>query len=263
MLGKLVPLIGVQFILAALVLLNGAVPQAPLSSAEYFNPPYAYAWLNTIFLLPAGLGIAYISSKAFLAGGRMSIQLMGGGILALCTATMATWAGTTAQAIGFYYILLNLFGIFFGGVLLTSGVLLAQRDVVIPAPRRVPLAAATYAALAVFAGLTWLAAAEGWIPPFFVTKPTSLSIDVLLCAAALFSVCVVVLGRNYLSTRSEILYWYVIAVLLVLTSIVTYLFIRHPGDPISWLYRTTTILYAGAFLNAVLDSREESPKNED
>jgi hypothetical protein len=256
MLGKLVPLIGIQFILAALVLLNGAVPQAPLSPADYFNPPYAYAWLNTIFLLPAGLGIAYISSKAFLAGGRISVQLMGAGILAICVATMATWAGTSTQAIGFYYILLNLFGIFFGAVLLTSGVLLAQRDIVIPLPKRVSLVAATYAGLAAFGALTWLAAWQGWIPPFFVTKPTALSVDVLICAAVLFSVSCAVMGRNYLSARSEILYWYVVGMLLVLTSIVAYLFIRHPGDPISWLYRMTTFLYGGAFLNAVLNSRE-------
>lgn len=263
MLRKLVPLIGIQFILAALILLNGAVPQAPLSPSSYFNPPYAYAWLNTLFLLPAGAAVAYISSKAFLTGGRISVQLMGCGILSLCVATLGTWAGTSAQAIGFYYIVLNLFGIFFGAVFLTLGVLIAQRDVIIPAGRRIAPMVATYAALAVVGGLVWLGAVEGWIPSFFQDKPTTLSVDVLIVSAILFSVACAVLGRNYLAARSEILYWYVIGMLLVLTSILAYLFIRHPGDPISWLYRGTTFLYGGAFLNAVLNSQPDKESARD
>jgi hypothetical protein len=263
MLRKLVPLIGIQFILAALVLLNGAVPQAPLSPSSYFNPPYAYAWLNTIFLLPAGAAVAYISSKAFLTGGRVSVQLMGCGILALCFATMGTWSGTSEQAIGFYYIMLNLFGILFGAVFLTAGVLVAQRDLILPPNMRMTSMVSTYAALALVGGAVWLGAAEGWIPSFFENKPTTLSVEVLVVAAVLFSVACAALGRNYFAARSEILYWYVIGMLLVLTSILAYLFIRHPGDPISWLYRGTTFLYGGAFLNAVLTSQpDEKPAKE-
>ena len=261
MLRRLVPLVGIQFILATLIILNGAVPQAPLSPSSYFNPPYAYAWLNTLFLLPAGAAVAYISSKAFLTGGRISVQLMGCGILALCSATLGTWAGTSAQAIGFYYIVLNLFGILFGAVFLLAGVLIARRDVVIPPGKRLAPLVATYVGLAAAGGLVWLGAAEGWVPSFFESKPTTLSVEVLIGAAILFSVASAVLGWNYLSARSEILYWYEIGVLLVLTSILTYVFIRHPGDPISWLYRCTTFLYGGAFLNAVLNSQgDEEPK---
>lgn len=256
--NKLVPLIGIQAILAALVLLNGAVPQAPLSPASYFNPPYAYAWLNTIFLLPAGLVIAYISSKAFLRDGHLSIQMMGCGILALCLGPLSTWVGTSEQDIAFYYIVLNLFGIFFGAVFQATGALLTQRDVVVAPVQRVSRMVATYGALALAGALVSLVAAERWIPPFFSSQPTQLSIDVLIGAAVLFALACAVLGRNYLATRSEILYWYVIGMFLVVTSIVIYLFIRHPGDPVSWLYRMTTILYGGAFFTAVLNSRPET-----
>ncbi len=257
--NKLVPLIGIQAVLALLVLLNAAVPQAPLSPTSYFNPPFAYAWLNTIFLLPAGLVVAYISSKAFLRDGHLSIQIMGCGILALCLATLSTWVGTSDQDIAFYYIVLNLFGIFFGAVFQATGALLTQRDVVVAPGQRRSWLVAAYGALALVAALVSLGAAERWIPPFFASsQPTSLSVDVLICAAALFALACAVLGRNYLATRSDILYWYVVGMLLVVTSIVTYVFIRHPGDPISWLYRTITILYGGAFFTAVLSSRPET-----
>lgn len=257
MLGKLVPLIGIQLIIATLILLNGAVPQAPLGPASYFNPPYAYAWLNTLFLLPAGAAVAYISSKAFLKDGHLSIQLMGCGILALCVAALSTWVGTSEQDIGFYYIMLSL-GILCGGVFQAAGALLTQTNLIIPPGKRVLPFVGTYAILAVAAGLTLLGASKGWIPSFFTTKPTTTSIDVLILAAAFFAVASAVLAKNYLAIRSEILYWYVVAMLLVLTSILVYIFIRHPGDPISWLYRMTTFLYGGAFLNAVLNSRADA-----
>ncbi len=254
--NKLIPLVGVQFLAATLVVLNSIVPQPPLSPAFYFNPPYVYAAFNTIFLLPAGLAIAYISSKSFESSGLVGLQMMGVGALALCLSTLSTWVGVSDYYIAVYYIILNLFGIFFGAVLQGVGVLLMSRAVTIKSHARRSVMVGTYL-IALLVGLVVVGGAvQGWVPPFFASSTqTLLSKVVLSCAGVLFASSTVLLGRTYLGSRSEILYWYMIAMLLITMSVVAYLFIRHPGDPISWLYRGTTFLYGGAFLTAVLRSR--------
>lgn len=253
--NKLVPLVGAQLLAATLVVLNSVVPQAPLQPDQYFNPPYVYAAFNTIFLLPAGIAIAYISSRAFRSSGLIGLQVMGAGALALCISTLSTWAGVSNQAISFYYIVLNLFGILCGAVLQGTGVLLTFRSTTIKAEDRGRATIIIYAVVLVLGLIVLDGAIQGWIPPFFATTQTGLSRGVLLASALFFAFSTGILGYTYLSTRSDIVYWYMVAMLLVTMSVVTYLFIRHPGDPISWLYRGTTFLYGGAFVNAVLRSR--------
>jgi hypothetical protein len=250
-LNKLVPLVGVQFLAAALVLLNAIVPAAPLGPSLYFNPVYVYAAFNTIFLVPAGLTIAYLSSKTFRQGGSVGIEVMGAGALALCLATLSTWVGVTDQDINFYYIILNFFGLFIGGGMQAVGVVLAYRGTTFGPERRSALALAMYLAVLVLALATIAGDAEGWIPAFFTTSPTLLSRETIGVAAGFFAISTVVLARSFVATKSDILYWYMLAMLLIFMSLVDYQFIRHPGDPISWLYRCTTFLYGGAFLTAV------------
>jgi hypothetical protein len=258
-LNKLVPLIGVQFLAATLVVLNSIVPAAPLQPSQYFNPPYVYASFNAIFLLPAGASIAYISSKAFKSSGLIGLQVMGAGALALSISTLSTWAGVTDQAIAFYYIVLNLFGILCGALFQGIGVLLTFRSSTIKPEARTRATVVTYLVVAILGLIILDGAAQGWIPPFFnASTQTSLSLAVLTAAALFYAFSSIVLGWTYLSTRSDIVYWYLVAMLLITMSVVTYLFIRHPGDPISWLYRGTTFLYGGAFVVAVLKSREPS-----
>ena len=76
-------------------------------------------------------------------------------------------------------------------------------------------------------------------------------------AAELYALSSAVLARTYFTNHSEILYWHVVGMLLAVTSIVIYPFIRHQGDPISRLHRLTTFLYCEAFLNGEHDALPE------
>jgi hypothetical protein len=261
-LNKLLPLVGVQFLAAMLVLLNAIVPGAPLTSSFYFNPPYVYAALNTIFLVPAGLAIAYLSAKTFRFGGPVGIHLMGAGALALCLATLSTWAGVTSQDINFYFVFLDLFGLFFGGGLQAAGAIVSYFGVTVEPEKREHATIAIYLTVLVFALATIAADVLGWIPPFFATSPTLVSKEVIGVAAVFFAVSTILLARTYIVTNSEVIYWYMMAMLLILMSVITYQFIRHPGDPISWLYRCISFLYGGAFLTAVVKSMAK-PKTEE
>ena len=262
--NKLIPLIGVQCLAAAVAIVDAVSTQSSALSSFNFDPIFVYPVLNTIFLLPAALGVGYTSARAFNSSGLIGLQLMGLGAMALLLSSLSAWAGVGSgalvarpQDVSFYYSIQVLFGGFTGGILQLAGAVLAFRESKVkPELRRIAMLGSYSTVILVGVAIT-AAAGRGLTDSIFSSSPQTGSLGTAVIAAAglTYAITTAFFGWLYLNSRSDILYWNMIALLLVTMSSVIVFLSQTPGDIFSWIYRGVTIVYAGAFFNAVLSSR--------
>src|SRR4029077_18457795 len=119
---------------------------------------------------------------------------------------------------------------------------------------RKPLSIAAYASVLSFTIVLTVASLEGLVPVFFVlgVGQTPLRMAVLGSSVALFAVSSVLFARLCLSSKSDTLYWYFLALGMTAVGTLATFFGRAPGDPISWTGRTALFLGGIYFLQAVL-----------
>jgi hypothetical protein len=250
--NKLLPFAGFQILAGILILLNAVVPPAPLSPDLYFNPPYVTAFLALIFLVPAGLAVGYMSTRAFKSSGLFGLLLMGTGAAMVYLAPLSLFAGVTNTSIAFYFTVNNLFGIQSASIVFFVGTVLTHWGTTISSQHRLKVLIGTFSSVGLAATAVVAGASGGWIPPFYSSvSETVLSQFVLTTSAVFLGASAVILGWIYLGSRSEIVYWYMVAMLLFMIGVVSGVLIRHPGDLMSWLTRVCEILSAGAIYVAV------------
>lgn len=111
-----------------------------------------------------------------------------------------------------------------------------------------------YLGVLVFAALITMACLQGVIPVFFIQGigATALRQFMLGGAIVLFATSSLLFIRLYFKSKSDVLYWYSLAMVLITESLFSWFFAKAAGSPISWAGRVAVYLSAIYFLVAIL-----------
>jgi hypothetical protein len=231
-------------------------PAAQLGSALRFEPVYLNAILYTVFVSITSFLVAYISLKGYLQTGFSVLLLLGSASLALgSTSILGTWLANLPGQLNAGITIVNTGGLCASIFHLAGGSITSTRSSIENGPRiRKPLSITAYAGVLSFTTILSIASIDGLVPLFFVlgVGQTPLRMAVLGSSVALFAVSSVLFARLCLSSKSDTLYWYFLALGMTSMGTLAIFFGRAPGDPISWTGRAAQFLGGIYFLQAVL-----------
>ena len=238
---------------ACLVLL---VLMVSLEFKTVFEPPGLFASLHTLFVTILPVCALYFATRAYLYSGLFTTFMLGSGVLALAFGSLlSTWIMglqnggpiPSATILNLSFLLAAMFHLA-GGASAFAGrhrkQLRGNKELNV---------AVVYLGIILLVTLLAVLILKGLFPPFFVKGlgPTVLRQFVVGTAALLFSISGFLLVIIYLLSGARLLYWYSLALFLITTGLVCYLFAKSVGDPIAWLGRTCTLL-AGVYLLAAV-----------
>jgi hypothetical protein len=218
---------------------------------EVFEPFLLHPVLNTMLLGIASLLSAYISARSYLINGSYTLLLLGGGAfvygssMPLCNWLMYPPGGANvAVTVGNVGSLVASALFFASATLALAGVPLQSSN-----PRR-STAVVVYLGLLIFDASLAIAALQGVIPTFFIPGigPTMLRQEVLGSTMILFALSSILFMRLCFKSKAEILYWFSLALALIVIGFSAWLLQHAVGDPLSWTGRSAQYLGAIYFL---------------
>ncbi len=225
-----------------------------LFSSVTFDPPYLLFILNILFITGVGVTIAAISGKSYLKDGSTNILLLGCSVLVSgFTGFFAGWASTSAN------VNMTVFSI---GILVSSCFQLAAAHVTLKGEginwfnkRKITLGL-FYVSITVFMVALATVSSLELLPPFFkITGPAMLSKTVLCISLAFFIFSALIFIYQYLQTKSSVLYWYSLALVIISTSLFGLLFAQQFTGVLTWMSRCAQYLGGFYFLIALLSLR--------
>lgn len=229
--------------------------------AQYsFDPPYLQFILNLLFITGTGLAIAFISGKSYINDGSPNVLLLGCAVLVSgLTAFFSGWASTSANA---NMTVFNI-GIFVSSCLQLSAAHVTVRGAEINwfYNRKITLAFFYIICLVFVVALT-MSSVLGLIPPFFtITGPTVLGEVVLGISVWFFSTASTIFVWQYLQSKSRVLYWYSLALVITSTGLFGSLFAEQFSGVLSWVTRLTQYIGGFYFLMALFALRNLESKD--
>ena len=235
---SILPIIFFSLALAILFIFN-------LGEDIVFNPPYLLLILNTIFLTGTGIAIAIVSAKSFLKEGSNVMLILGlattiGGLAAL-------FAGWTAMFSIDYSVAIYNIGIFLsGGLQVLSATIIFGGANPTDSPSRKKTLVLSYSAIIIsFTTITALVV-FGFSPTFFTASgPTLARQWVISTAIAFFVISSVFFGLKYSQSKSRILYWYWMALVMTALGLFAATIFGTPNAVFNWTARI--ILYVASF----------------
>jgi len=252
-LSKLLGAMAVPVFIAILVALNILEP-AKLDPALIFDPPLLIPTVNLFVSLVSFL-VAYISARGYLGTGSTTLVFLGGGVLAYALAYVGS---STFLFQGSSNIAFTISAIQFlvGSILNAMGVVLALRASEESRPVRGKIVL-LYVGVLILMVLVTVASSQGAFPPFFIpgvgsTPPRMWVLGTAVCVFALSSLGVM---RLYAESKSDILYWYGLAMALIAVGLAAFFLQRVVGGPIGWVGRLAQYVGSVYFLVAVLATR--------
>jgi PAS domain S-box-containing protein len=228
---------------AVVFILDHTLPY-PTPSGLIFEPPLLLPVLNVAFLCLSFFFVAYVASRGYLTNGTVSLLLMGCGALAFGSASLLAGGLRGLPGGANLTVTLHNTGAALGGLLhFASAVPLSLRAGSAPGRRRTILSAAYLGILLIMAALT-TASLEGALPTFLdpVAGPTPVRQTVLGAAVALFALAALLLFLRHAQSGSSFLYWYAMGLVFISLGLMTILWYRAMGDPITWAGRIAQYL---------------------
>lgn len=217
-----------------------------------FDQPLLSSTLAFLFLAIVPFAVAYLSARSYLMSGSPILLLLGGGVLAFGAGVLVASGANLIQGrlnlVVTAYATGNLLGSalhFVGTTLVLVGVTSKK------AKGEVSNVLFAYAGVIVFTTLIVIATVQGTLPPFFILGEgfTFLRQVVVVTAIVLFAVSSINLMKTYLKVKTDLLFWYSLALALIpvglLGSIIA-------GASIGWPARIVSYLAGIYFLIAVL-----------
>lgn len=235
-----------------------------LDAKVVINPPSLIPVLNLLFFGIVPLIVAYISAKSYLASGSRPL-------LYLSSGTMLYGVACIIASILLYVQATNPnFTVQTSAYLLSAALqFVSATSVVVGASfhvskfRKLRLSLA-YLGMLVFIALMTIASLQGIIPRFYVqeTGPTMLRQTVVATAIILFAISSILFMKTYFKTKSEILYWYSLALVLIALALFSFLLQQNVGDPFGWTGRMAHYLGSVYLLVAVIVPIRKSKQQE-
>jgi len=235
---SILPIIFFSLALAILFIFN-------LGEDIVFNPPYLLLILNTIFLTGTGIAIAIVSAKSFLKEGSNVMLILGlattiGGL----AASIAGWAAMFSID---YSVAIYNIGIFLSGGLqvLSATIIFAGANPTESPNRKKTLVLSYSATIISFITITALVV-FGFSPTFFTASgPTLARQWVISTAIAFFVISSVFFGLKYSQSKSRVLYWYWMALVMTALGLFAATIFGTPNAVFNWTARI--ILYVASF----------------
>lgn len=243
----------------ALTMIIATLHMTKLSSGLIFEPPLLYPVLQTLFVLPTSLAVAYLSARGYLASGSVTLLPVGSGVLVIgCGTVVGSLIIVLPGGTNVGVMLANV-GFLVGAALNTVGAALTAAGVsstgLVPGRARFNVMLA-YLGVLLYTGWLTIAGLQEATPLFFVqgVGPTPLRQAVLGGALALFVVSSLTFMRLYFKSKADILFWYSLALASLAVTVVAFFTLRVVGGPISWTGRIAQWLGSIYFLLAVLST---------
>lgn len=252
---KSLAVIPVPALIVIIAILVITLPYRPL---VVFEPPLLGLTLSILFRFGMSMVVAYFSGRSYLASGSNSLLLLGSGVLAFGA------SGLAGSAFGLLIAGPNVLAtVNNAGALLASIPHAASAVLVfsgapsqkVPSYDRLKLnLIIAYLGVLVFTILLTTTSLQGAIPPFFIqgVGPTLLNNGVTGTAMALFAISALLFMRVHSKSKSEILYWYSLALALIAVSMSAFFLSPAPGSAVAWSGRSATCLGGVYFLISVL-----------
>ena len=228
-----------------LLLLVAIVILSLLNLKGSYESPYLVLALYTVFIGVPCFFVTLFAAKGFVRTGVWPVIWLGGATMAYGLANLMsplmlifTTINATIAAhntISFLAGTLNLVGAFF----------VVNRIPAVAVPGlRSRIVVQIYLATAVAVIVAAVLSIAGVMPQFFVQGigGTPVRQAVLISAIFLFLISGVVLFREYLRYKSELIYWYSLGLLLAVLSMSGLLMESAMGSPLNWTARATLIL---------------------
>ncbi len=225
-----------------------------LNLEDTFDPPFLMFSLNILFLGIPGFFIAVIAARSFLYTGTWAVLWLGIGALSFALATLEgsvlifTATGNVAIAV---HNLIAFFaaGLFFIGAFFSFSRVPFQED---RKQRLLTLLVVYVGALAFVVFLTFVSVLE-LLPTFFIEGQGGTPIRQMVVATAVVLFLLAGLGtmREYLRSKSHLLYWYSLGLILMAMGMGGILLQTALGTPLNWMGRIAQLL-AGVYLTAAV-----------
>jgi PAS domain S-box-containing protein len=204
--------------------------------------------LNVIFVIIPALVITFIAVRSFIRTGVWSVLWMGIGVLTFgLAAVLSNWLRITSSnnATTVYSIIALLAGVFhfFAGYFSLNRVSPSE-----PGPGRLSALLQVYFVALAFIVSVAVIGGLGQLPPFVVNGVgTSIRVMVQVTALSLFLLAGLMLARQFFRSKSRLLYWYSLGLLLICLSMIGAILQKTGGSPISWTARSAQY-FGGAYL---------------
>jgi hypothetical protein len=221
-----------------------------------FNPAYLVLGLNIIFVGMA-LAVAYLSAKSFLLTGSLSLLFIALSFVLICVAavmngllvTLSPNWGVTVFAVGF---------LVFAVLQFASAYQASFRSVPFGSEhRKARLFLVCLAAVSMVTVISLLTVLNIF-PPFFIngTGVTLTDQIILSIIVIFFFVTSVLFLRQYVKTRSNVLFWYTLGLVLDMIGAYGLSLQLQFSDIVVWTGRIGVYLAAVYYLIALLSSKE-------
>ncbi len=222
-------------------------------SQSIFNPPYLAFVLQLFFVFGIGLAVAFVSAKSYIQTGAPNILLLGNAILIsslsfTVSATVLTPEIPPTLTANQAVIIGNV------GVLISSLVLLVSAIVTWlgtehnpGVPKKTMLAVSFLISIATVTVVSVFSALD--LFPVFLTSsgPTLLRLVVLALTTIFYFASSVLFGWQYVRAKSQVVYWFSLALALFGTAYLAGVLTIHLGSAMTWFSRLALYL-SGAFL---------------
>ncbi|HMK35761.1 MAG TPA: PAS domain S-box protein [Desulfomonilaceae bacterium] len=227
-----------------------------------FDPPGGLAALNAVFLWMLPLMVVYFATKGYLQGGLLTLLMLGSGTLTFGLGSLSSgWVmalegggpNATVTVLNLSALASATFHLL-GGLFVLIGVQPKQR-----VAYKKLIVILSYLCITVVLALLTIVVLKNLTPVFFVQGQgaTPLRQAIMGTAVALFIVAGLLFMSLYLFSRAKLLYWYTLALFLIATGLICYLFANSIGSPITWLGRIALYLSGIYLFMAVTSAARE------
>jgi len=234
----------------------------------YESKPFL-AVINIVFLSVLPFTVAYISSISYLKSGLLQLLFLGGAMIAfgICN-LIAAWgiiSVNTPEWTNFIVTIHNVGVLSFAGITFAASIIASNRTLSL-APntnRRVLNILAAYVSAVILSIFLAVLTISNDIPPFVVTGSfTLLRQSVLVVTIVLLTFSSIIFAKKYLSSKSSIIYWYSLGLVLIALGILGILIEPHLGTALSWTGRAAQYVGCVFFAVTVLSKLPKSATDE-
>ena len=230
-----------------------------------FEQPLVALVLQIIFVLATSLAVVIVSARSYLQAGSLNILLIGNAILIsslastlsvvslspLLTPLLTANEATTVGSIG---ALLSSFVLF-----LSAALTYFEMSPIMPTNRKAVLTITFFISLLLVA-IIGLSVDFDLLPVFLTSSgPTLWRLVILSLSAIFYFASASLFTLRYLKTKSTVLYWYSLGLLLFGLALIAGVLTWELGDVMDWTARVSLFLSSVYFLIAVLSSQPKLP----
>ena len=241
-----------------ILVLSIAILYAFNISTAVFNPPYLELALQILFVLITGLAVAVVSAISYLRSGSFNVLLLGSSLLvsalSLTISSLALDPYVPPNLSPDQSITVGNIGLLVASIIMLAGAITtwSGRGANLQANRKAILVT-TYFAFVLLVIAIIVVAASNLTPPFLTsTGSTVARLAVLTLQIVIYFASCLLFSLLYFKSKKPTLYWYSLALGLLVVASIASLFVINVGDVMNWVERLGLCLSGLYFLVALL-----------